>query len=54
MVKFIKYFLSGTAIGSTMYIYQFISDSKEIAFLLVILIGAWVFSIIDDIDRDTE
>jgi len=54
MVKFIKYFLSGTAIGATIYTYNFVSDSKEIAVLLMIIIGAWVFTIIDDIVSDTE
>jgi hypothetical protein len=54
MVRIIKYFLLGSAIGTAIYTYNFVSDSTEIAVLLVILIGAWVFSIIDDIDSDTE
>lgn len=54
MVKFIKYILSGIAIGTAMYTYHFVSDSKEIAVLLVASIGAWVFSIIDDANSDTE
>jgi hypothetical protein len=54
MVRIIKYFLSGSAISTAIYTYHFVSDSEEIAALLIILIGAWVFSIIDDIDSDTE
>jgi hypothetical protein len=54
MVKFIQYILLSIAIGTTIYTYHFVSDSKEIAVLLVTLIGAWIFSIMDDIDSDTE
>jgi hypothetical protein len=54
MVKIIKYLLSGIAIGTAIYTYHFVFDSKEIAVLLVTSIGAWVFSIIDDIDSDTD
>ena len=53
MVKFIKYNLLGIAVGTAIYT-DLIFDSKETAVLLVTLIGAWFFSIIDDIDRDTE
>jgi hypothetical protein len=53
MVKIFKYLLSGIAIGTAIYTH-YIFDSKETAVLLVTLVGAWVFSIIDDIDSDTE
>jgi hypothetical protein len=52
MVKFFKYILSGIAIGTAIYTYHYVSDSKEIAVLLVTSIGAWIFSIMDDIDSD--
>ena len=54
MVKFIKYIFSGIAIGTAIYTFHYVSDSKEIAVLLVASIGTWVFTIIDDIDSDTE
>lgn len=54
MVKFFKYILSGIAIGTAIYTYHYVFDSKEIAVLLVTSIGAWIFSIMDDIDSDTE
>ena len=53
MVKFIKYFLLGSAISTSIYTYHFVSDSKEIAILLVTSIGAWIFTIMDEW-RDTE
>lgn len=53
MVKLFKYILSGIAVGTAIYTYH-IFDSKETAVLLATSIGAWVFSIIDDIDSDTE
>jgi hypothetical protein len=54
MAKFIKYILLSIAIGTAIYTYHFVSDSKEIAVLLVTSIGVWIFSLMDDIDSDTE